>query len=90
MKLEFALDNEKLGQVLYAIAHCNTKPEFSIEYTVSDPETAKDELLKNAISDSKHKRNYWRKHQDYHLMKSSRLTILGVKSNLSADHLQIL
>ena len=55
LKLEFALDNEKLGQVLYAIAHCNTKPEFSIEYTVADPEIAKDELLKNAISDSKHK-----------------------------------
>ncbi len=30
-------------------------PEISIEYTVSDPEKYKDELLKNAIEDSKHK-----------------------------------
>lgn len=45
LKLEFAVDSEKLGQVLYAIAHCNTKPEFSIEYTVANPEAAKDALL---------------------------------------------
>ena len=30
-------------------------PEISIEYTVNDPEKYKDELLKNAIEDSKHK-----------------------------------
>lgn len=55
MKFEFPADNEKLGQVLFAIAHCNTTPEFNIEYTVADPEAAKDELLKNAIEDSMHK-----------------------------------
>lgn len=55
MKIEFPADNEKLGQVLYAIAHCGTNPEFNIEYTVADPEAAKDELLRKAIEDSKHK-----------------------------------
>jgi len=55
MKIEIPADNEKLGQVLYVIAHCGTEPEFNIEYTVSDPEAAKDELLRKAIEDSKHK-----------------------------------
>lgn len=55
MKVEFSADNEKLGQVLYAIAHCNITPEFNIEYTVADPEAAKDELLKKAVEDSMHK-----------------------------------
>ena len=31
MKIEFASDNKKLGQVLYALAHSSLKPEFSIE-----------------------------------------------------------
>lgn len=55
MKIEFDADNKKLGQVLYAIAHSVISPEISIEYTVSNPEQHKDELLKNAIKDSRHK-----------------------------------
>ena len=55
MKLEFMSDNELLGRVLFAIAHCPGKPEFSIEYTTSDPEAAKNELLAKAIEDSKSK-----------------------------------
>lgn len=52
MKIEFPTDNEKLGKILYALAHCKTAPEFSIEYTVSDPETVKNELLGKAVRDS--------------------------------------
>lgn len=55
MLIEFDADNRKLGEILYALAHSVITPEISIEYTVSDPEKYKDELLKNAIEDSKHK-----------------------------------
>lgn len=55
MLIEFNADNKKLGEILYALAHSVIAPEISIEYTVSDPEKHKDELLKNAIEDSKHK-----------------------------------
>ena len=55
MLIEFNADNKKLGEILYALAHSVITPEISIEYTVSDPEKYKDELLKNAIKDSKHK-----------------------------------
>lgn len=55
MLIEFDADNKKLGEILYALAHSVITPEISIEYTVSDPEKYKDELLKNAIEDSKHK-----------------------------------
>ena len=55
MLIELDADNKKLGKILYALAHSVITPEISIEYTVSDPEKHKDELLKNAIEDSKHK-----------------------------------
>lgn len=55
MKLEFPSDNEMLGQVLLAVAHCPGQPEFTIQYTISDPEAAKNELLAKAVEDSKAK-----------------------------------
>ncbi len=55
MKLEFDADNELLGKVLYALAHCEVKPEFSINYTIKDKEAAKNTLLAKAIEDSKEK-----------------------------------
>ena len=55
MLIEFDADDKKLGEILYALAHSVITPEISIEYTVSDPEKHKDQLLKNAIEDSKHK-----------------------------------
>lgn len=57
MKLEFPADNERLGKVLGALAICPGEPEFSIQYTVSDPEGAKNELLAKAVEDSKAKAN---------------------------------
>lgn len=53
MKLEFPSDNEMLGKVLNVIAKCPGQPEFTIQYTISDPESAKNELLAKAIEDSK-------------------------------------
>lgn len=52
MKLEFDADNKLLGRILYELARCAVKPEFSIEYTVGDPESAKNELLARAVNDS--------------------------------------
>ncbi len=55
LKLEFPSDNALLGRTLYALAHCGAKPEFRIGYTVSDPETAKNELLAQAVRDARSK-----------------------------------
>lgn len=52
MKIEFPAENERLGKVLYALAHCPGEPEFRIEYTLSNPESAKNELLAKAVADS--------------------------------------
>lgn len=53
MKIEFDADNKQLGKVLYALAHCPVRPEFRINYTIKDPEAAKNELLGKAVTDSK-------------------------------------
>ena len=55
LKVEFDSDNERLGRVLYALAHCSVKPEFRLSYTVKDPEAAKNELLGKAVADAKEK-----------------------------------
>ena len=55
MKLEFPRDNELLGKVLGVMARCEGEPEFSLQFTVSDPEAAKNELLAKAVKDSKTK-----------------------------------
>lgn len=55
LKIEFEADNKRLGQVLYALAHCKTTPEIRINYTIKDKESAKNELLANAVADSKEK-----------------------------------
>ena len=52
MKLEFESDNQRLGKILYALAHCPLNPEFSLSYTVRDPEAVKNELLGKAVRDA--------------------------------------
>ena len=52
MKVEFESDNERLGRILYALANCPLNPEFSLSYTVKDPEAAKNELLDKAVRDA--------------------------------------
>ncbi len=55
MKVEFPSDNERLGKLLYALARCPAKPEFSLSYTVGDPEAAKNALLSRAMADAEEK-----------------------------------
>lgn len=55
MKIEFEADNKRLGQVLYALAHAPVCPEFRINYTIKDVESAKNQLLAKAVTDSKEK-----------------------------------
>lgn len=55
MKLEFALDNELLGKILFRLSRCKGQPNFTIVYTVKNPEAAKNELLTRAITDSRNK-----------------------------------
>ena len=55
MKVEFDSDNDRLGKLLYALAHCPAKPEFRISYTVKDQEEAKNILLGKAVADAKEK-----------------------------------
>lgn len=55
MKLEFGLDNELMGKLMYALAHCEARPEFRLSYTVKDTEAAKNELLSKAVKDAKNK-----------------------------------
>ena len=55
MKLEFRSDRTLLGKVLYALATSGLDPEFSLSYTVSDTEAAKNQLLSAAVADARAK-----------------------------------
>lgn len=48
-------DNGILGRLLYQLANCAVRTEFSFRHTVSDPKAAKNELLARAIADSREK-----------------------------------
>ncbi len=52
LKVEFDMDNELLGKVLYELAHSLVKPELNIVHTVKNVEAAKNMLLGKAIEDS--------------------------------------
>lgn len=52
VKVEFDMDNKRLGRILYSLVHADECPEFNIFYTVKDAEKAKDELIQNALKDS--------------------------------------
>ena len=55
LKVEFESDNDRLGKILYGLAHCPVKPEFRISYFVKDQEAAKNQLLAKAVTDAKEK-----------------------------------
>lgn len=55
MKIEFPSDNERLGQILTALAGTALAPEFQISYTVKDREAAKNALIGMAVADAKAK-----------------------------------
>ena len=52
MKVEFDSDNKRLGKILYALANSTLHPEFSLSYTVKDPEAVKNDLLGTAVKDA--------------------------------------
>ncbi len=54
-KLEFPVDGARLGKVLGALSGCGARPEFSVSYTVKDPEALTDELLRLAVADARKK-----------------------------------
>lgn len=55
LKVDFPFDNGRLGKILYRLAKCGTDPEFSVSYTVKDPEAAKNMLLAAAVKDAAQK-----------------------------------
>ncbi len=55
LNYKFDIDNKLLGKVLYALSKSNCNAKINIVYTIKDTEKAKNDLLKNAIEDSKMK-----------------------------------
>ena len=55
MKLEFPMDNERLGSILAMLVQSQAAPEFHIQYTIKEAEEVKREVLKRAVADSKEK-----------------------------------
>lgn len=55
VKVEFEPDNERLGKLLHALAASDLEPEFTVAYTVKDPEKARGELLAKAVADAREK-----------------------------------
>jgi len=55
LKLEFDIDNQLLGKLLYALAQSPVEPELRIVYMVKDAEKAKNLLLEKAVEDSRKK-----------------------------------
>jgi uncharacterized protein YggE len=55
LNFTFKNDNEKLGKILYALAHIPIIPEIRVSYFCSDEEKIKNQLLELAIKDAKTK-----------------------------------
>ena len=55
MKLEFPMDNKRLGRILAVLAQSQAAPEFHIQHTVKEAEEVKNELLKKAVADARRK-----------------------------------
>ena len=55
LKVSFDPENERLGEVLTALANSAVSPMLQLSYTVKDPETAKKALLSQAVADAREK-----------------------------------
>ncbi len=53
MHIDFPNDNVLLGKAFRALAECPVKVEFSVNYTIKDPNAVKNDLLKKAVGDSR-------------------------------------
>ena len=51
-KMRFHADMEKLGSALHALSSSKAKPSVQIEYTVRDPEAAKQQMIEKAVKDA--------------------------------------
>lgn len=55
LKLEFNLDMSRLAQILNQISTLSTKPKLRLNFTVRDKNAIKEELLKEAAINARHK-----------------------------------
>lgn len=55
LKTEFDFDTKLLAKVLSTISRCLTKPELSVSFTMKNPTTVGEELLKSAAKNAKEK-----------------------------------
>jgi uncharacterized protein YggE len=55
LKLEFDLNMTVLGATLGAIAECDAKPNFNIEFSIKDPTAISEQLLESAVENAKWK-----------------------------------
>ena len=55
LKVSFDSENERLGEVLTALANSAVSPMLQLSYTLKDPETAKKALLAEAVADAREK-----------------------------------
>ena len=53
LKIEFDVNHQMFGKMLYALAHSSAEPEFRIFYTVKDAEPVRNLLLAKAVEDAK-------------------------------------
>ncbi len=55
IRLEFPMDTERLGRVIYKLGLSKGRPNFSIYFGIQDPQTMEDEILRTAIEDARHR-----------------------------------
>ncbi len=55
LKFEFDFEMSKLSEVLSAFAHCESKPEFTVNFTVKNKTAVNEALLVNATENAKAK-----------------------------------
>ena len=53
LSISFPINNKRLGRILYLLTESHIKSEISLYFTVKEPESAKEQLLRNAIKDAK-------------------------------------
>lgn len=52
LNYKFDIDNKILGKVLYSLSKSTENVQIDLEYTIKNPEEAKNELLKMAVEDA--------------------------------------
>ena len=55
LRITFENDTERLGRILFALAGCPAKPEFSVRFFLKDKSAVEAALLEDAVRDAKKK-----------------------------------